>query len=210
MDLKGVSAHWGGMKATYLFMSAALTITMAVAACASSGEPLNPAPAATAETSAASTPAPQPSANEPQPAPEPTPVVNEPEYANYLDAPQTPGTWEFEDEPSEKLALFGINPRQPIFLIRCGDGQIALARATDRSQSETRAMSVTTETKTRQLQASPVPQRPDLLAARLDPSDPLLDAMAITRGRFAVGVEGERTLYLPAWAEVTRVIEDCR
>ena len=39
---------------------------------------------------------------------------------------------------------------------------------------------------------------------------PLLDAMAITRGRFAVEVEGEPGLYVPAWAEVTRVIEDCR
>ncbi len=44
----------------------------------------------------------------------------------------------------------------------------------------------------------------------LNPRDPLLDAMAITRGRFAVEVEGETPLYLPAWAEVTRVIEDCR
>ena len=40
--------------------------------------------------------------------------------------------------------------------------------------------------------------------------DPLLDAMAVTRGRFAVETEGMPTLYLPPWAEVTRVIEDCR
>ena len=44
----------------------------------------------------------------------------------------------------------------------------------------------------------------------LAPDDPLLDAMAITKGRFAVAAPGEPTLYLPAWAEVSRVIEDCR
>ncbi|MGE5953581.1 MAG: hypothetical protein ACM308_08200 [Qipengyuania vulgaris] len=42
------------------------------------------------------------------------------------------------------------------------------------------------------------------------PKSPLLDAMALTKGRFAVETPGLPTLYLPAWAEVTRVIEDCR
>ncbi|MEL6878174.1 MAG: hypothetical protein AAGL68_08770 [Pseudomonadota bacterium] len=49
-----------------------------------------------------------------------------------------------------------------------------------------------------------------LVAAELDANDPLLDAMAITKGRIAVETAGMPTLYLPAWAEVTRVIEDCR
>ncbi len=40
--------------------------------------------------------------------------------------------------------------------------------------------------------------------------DPLLDAMALSKGRFAVETQGMPTLYLPSWAEVTRVIEDCR
>ena len=46
--------------------------------------------------------------------------------------------------------------------------------------------------------------------AELNPRDPLLDAIALTRGRFAIEVPGQQPLYLPAWAEVTRVIEDCR
>jgi hypothetical protein len=40
--------------------------------------------------------------------------------------------------------------------------------------------------------------------------DPLLDAIALSKGRFAVEVEGETTLYLPTWAEVSRLVEDCR
>ena len=45
---------------------------------------------------------------------------------------------------------------------------------------------------------------------RRDLLDPLLDAMAVTRGRFAVETTGLSTLYLPPWAEVTRAIESCR
>lgn len=134
----------------------------------------------------------------------------EPQYDSYLDAPQSPGTWEYENEPHEKLALFGENPRQPVFLMRCSEGAIALARVTDAPQSEPRAMSVATETVTRRLEASPVPGREVILAARLEVNDPLLDAMAITKGRFAIEVEGLKSLYLPAWTEVSRVIEDCR
>ena len=40
--------------------------------------------------------------------------------------------------------------------------------------------------------------------------DPLLDAMAFSRGRFMLEMSGSQTLILPAWSEVGRVIEDCR
>ncbi|WP_159983748.1 hypothetical protein [Novosphingobium sp. 18050] len=40
--------------------------------------------------------------------------------------------------------------------------------------------------------------------------DKVLDAMAFSRGRFAISAPGESTLYIPSWAEVARVIEDCR
>lgn len=46
--------------------------------------------------------------------------------------------------------------------------------------------------------------------AALDPRDSLLDAIAFSRGRFLVEQAGAPTLVLPAWAEVGRVIEDCR
>jgi len=144
----------------------------------------------------------------------PAPVVREPVYENYLDAPQTPGTWKYFPESSETLAIFGEgntfdNVR---FIVRCEkkSRKIGLGRVVSTATELTRVMSVTTETTQRQLQAELVEARPPIFAAELDPGDPLFDAMAITKGRFAIGVEGERTLYLPAWAEVTRVIEDCR
>jgi len=41
-------------------------------------------------------------------------------------------------------------------------------------------------------------------------ADAALDQMAFSRGRFAIEVPGAAPLVVPAWAEVGRVIEDCR
>jgi hypothetical protein len=40
--------------------------------------------------------------------------------------------------------------------------------------------------------------------------DGALDQIAFSRGRFAVEAPGLASLIVPAWPEVTRVIEDCR
>jgi len=40
--------------------------------------------------------------------------------------------------------------------------------------------------------------------------DPLLDALATSRGRVGFSVGAEPALVVPAWAEAARVIEDCR
>ena len=71
-------------------------------------------------------------------------------------------------------------------------------------------MTLRTETQDRTLQARPGTGQAPLSVAVVAARDPLLDAIALTRGRFAVETPGQPTLYLPAWAEVTRVIEDCR
>ncbi|MGB3472531.1 MAG: hypothetical protein WBA51_17085 [Erythrobacter sp.] len=182
--------------------ASALTIIVAtLSACSAEVEPPAPTPA----------PTPAPVAARPV---APPPVVREPLYENYLDAPQTAGTWKYTPEPSETLATFGEagSLDSVTFIVRCDTrtGKIGLGRVVSSPTQGTRVMSVTTETTTRQLQAELVEARPPIFAAELDPRDPLFDAMAITKGRFAIGVEGESTLYLPAWAEVTRVIEDCR
>lgn len=184
------------MKATYLHAAGAVALTFGIAACVPQSEPPAPTPP----------PVQRPA---PTPTPTPAPVVQEPVYENYLDAPQTEGTWSYVDEPRESLGLFGIgNPVHP-FVIRCDKStrQIGLARRS--ASGGPRAMRIITETATRGFTANPV-EGYGMVAASLSPRDPLLDAMAITKGRFAVEVEGERTLYIPAWAEFTRVIEDCR
>ncbi len=39
--------------------------------------------------------------------------------------------------------------------------------------------------------------------------DPLLDALAFSRGRFGIAIAGIETS-VPTWPEITRVLEDCR
>lgn len=48
------------------------------------------------------------------------------------------------------------------------------------------------------------------LTVDLAPYDPLLDAIATSRGRIGFAVAGQAPIVVPAWAEPARVIEDCR
>lgn len=50
---------------------------------------------------------------------------------------------------------------------------------------------------------------PELVAVRAA-NDVVLDQIAYSRGRFALEAAGLPMLILPPWAEVARVIEDCR
>ena len=136
-------------------------------------------------------------------------VFEEAADLSWNDEPQTPGTWTYVNEPGESLGLFGDANPVHLFVLRCDkeSRQIGIARRGE-SQGEL-MMRVRTETAERLLNASEVPGY-GLVAANLPANDPLLDAMAITKGRFAIEVEGMEPLYIPAWAEVTRVIEDCR
>lgn len=86
--------------------------------------------------------------------------------------------------------------------------QIRLVRGTGGSGPT--PMRIRTETAQRLITANPDRSGRPMLVATLPAGDKLLDAMALSRGRFAVETGGVETLYLPAWAEVTRVIEDCR
>ena len=60
------------------------------------------------------------------------------------------------------------------------------------------------------LSAVPLDRLPPHVAITFAPTDPVLDAMAFSRGRFAVEVMGLPTVIAPSWPEVSRVIEDCR
>ena len=193
------------MKATYLFTAGALALSFAIAACVAGPDLPPPVIAPTSQA-----------VEEPPPTPTPAPVqaprpVQEPVYDNYLDAPQTPGTWGYADDPGETLASYGVGQAYS-FIIRCDKAtrEIGLARFTENASAAQRTMVISTETTQKALTAEPLTGTGRLVAASLNSRDPLLDAMAITKGRFAVKVSGERTLYLPAWTEVSRVIEDCR
>jgi hypothetical protein len=71
-------------------------------------------------------------------------------------------------------------------------------------------MTIVTGTMTRPANGEAVAGPPPFIALTISARDPLLDAMAFSRGRFVVETAGLPTLYVPSWPEVGRVVEDCR
>lgn len=130
---------------------------------------------------------------------------------NWADASQTPGDWRLALLPTGSTATYRAPDGSALFTLTCTlkDRSIALTRHTAPSAQPLLQglMQVHTQTRERVLTVN---GDDSAIGASLPASDPLFDAMAISRGRFAVEVEGSEPLYLPAWPEVTRVIEDCR
>ena len=145
----------------------------------------------------------------PAPAPVPAPAPAPP-ATNWMDAPASTGEWRYRDEGARSLALFGGVGAEAEFVMRCerANGTITLSRAGGGGAPV--AMRVRTETAERVLTARTDAGASPQVYAALPASDRLFDAMALSKGRFAVEVAGAPSLYLPSWAEVTRVIEDCR
>ncbi|WP_247711787.1 hypothetical protein [Qipengyuania qiaonensis] len=109
------------------------------------------------------------------------------------------------------VASFGIDARDPILGLRCDRQRriISIGRKADASREV--PIVIRTETATRQFSTHPAQGSVGpILSLDIPANDRFLDAIALTRGRFAVEAPGLSTLYLPAWGEVTRVIEDCR
>ena len=146
------------------------------------------------------TPSPSP---QPTTAPAPAPIAKE---ASWMDMARTPGDWTYAPNGAETRALYAAPDGTSLFAIVCtADKSMWLIRpATASAQA---LLKVRTETADRLLATE---ARSGSLMARLSPRDPLLDAMAISKGRFAIETPGMATLYVPSWAEATRVIEDCR
>lgn len=159
-------------------------------------------------------PAPEPTPPPPTPTPAPPPpsppTVTQPTYDNWMDAPATQGDWYFRTLDDGSQAMFGPGQSEARFALTCNRGArtITLTRAGNASGEV--AMRIRTETADRTIAAQSAGTGLSMIAATLPATDPLLAAMAFTKGRFAVQTQGLPTLYIPSWPEVTRVIEDCR
>jgi hypothetical protein len=128
-----------------------------------------------------------------------------------MDAPQTPGDWFYIPQKGASIAAFGPVARQPMFAMRCDSARRIISIGRTSASLVPQPMTIRTETATRTFTAQPAQGSVEhLVATSLPAGDPFLDAMAFSKGRFAVEVQGEPKLYLPSWPEVIRVIEDCR
>ncbi|MHC9419570.1 hypothetical protein ACYZX9_13350 [Sphingomonas citri] len=150
---------------------------------------------------------PPPPAPAPTPAPAPPPPAAPapaPLAAEWQDWPRTPGTWRYTRDAGGTVASFGTGATA-VATARCD--RAARTVTLTRVGGVAAPVTVRTSATTRTLPATAVAGGAGVVLAA---SDRLLDAMVFSRGRFTLEQPGSAPLVLPPWAELARVIEDCR
>lgn len=151
-------------------------------------------------------PAPAPA---PTPAPSPRPAAPAPVLSSdWRDWPLTTGSWSYRQDARGSIALFGRAGADAELTLRC-DRTRARIYLSRRGEGEG-TLSVSTTSTSRTLNATSAGGTPAYLAVEFGVRDPLLDAIGYSRGRFVVEGGGLPALVIPAWAEMLRVVEDCR
>jgi hypothetical protein len=132
----------------------------------------------------------------------PTPAVD------YSVALPIAGGWSYASAADGSEATFRDAGARPQLIVHCARAarQVTIAKP---ASGAAPFLYVWTTSLSRSLPSSfnPMTAR---LSATVGAWDPLLDALAFSLGRVAVTVSGQPPLVVPAWAEVARVIEDCR
>jgi hypothetical protein len=124
--------------------------------------------------------------------------------AAWADAALSPGRWTYQPaRGAGSRASFGPT-NAPSFQLACAAGRLL-----NLTRSGAAAGSLTIRT-TSTLRNLPGTRSAQGLSTQLPANDPLLDAIAFSRGRFAVEAPGVPALVIPAWPELARVVEDCR
>ncbi len=145
-------------------------------------------------------PVPQPPAPAPAPVPAPPPPSSD-----WRDWPAAAGNWTYRSDARGSVASFGLRTDAPEFTLRC-DGATRQIRLSRRGVT---AGAITLRTSTT-LRALTARAEGGEMVVTLAATDPILDAMGYSRGRFVVEMPPLAPLVVPTWAEVQRVVEDCR
>jgi hypothetical protein len=132
-----------------------------------------------------------------------TPVQSNLEYAEPI-----AGNWTYGTTNDGSEATFSNASGQPQLTIRCTRSvrHVAILKA---APSASPSLWVWTSSEKMSLQATYDTSSSSVIAD-LGAYDPLLDAIASSRGRIGFSSSGLETLVIPPWAEIARVIEDCR
>ena len=130
------------------------------------------------------------------------PLASNLEYVMPID-----GSWTYAAGGDGSQATFYNSSRQPQLTIQCtrSTRRIALLKPGAAAPS----MWVWTSSQKKSLPAS-YETASARVRAELPAFDPLLDAMAASRGRIGFSTSGLEALVVPPWSDVGRVIEDCR
>ncbi|MGE4429837.1 MAG: hypothetical protein AB7E05_03735 [Sphingobium sp.] len=170
-------------------------------------------------TNCVSAPAPAPTP-EPRPAPPVTPTPPAPVAKDWREWPVARGDWSYRAIEGGTLAAFGEAGRTAELAIRCelATRRLSFARVTAAQTRPGDQMTVHTSFGAFQWPVSDIPtissreqgSTATFAVAVRASNDSSLDKIAFSRGRFAIEAPGAPPLSVPGWAEVSRVIEDCR
>lgn len=152
-------------------------------------------------------PALAPAPVQPAPRPAPAPAPPPPQQLEWQDLPLTPGDWIYEEQAGSPQARFGSGGAS--FILRCNRQarQVHLLRP---GVTTGNTMVVHTSETIRSLPISISRDGAATPYSAVGAEDALLDAIALSRGRFSIEVPGLPMLVIPSWAEPTRLIEECR
>jgi hypothetical protein len=127
---------------------------------------------------------------------------------DFSTARAAPGSWGYQAVPGGSTARFVDSTGTARLVLQCTKAtrRVSISRTTTASAP---SIFVWTSSASRSL---PVRFEPNAMrvTTELAANDPLLDAIAFSRGRVAVTMTGLETLVVPAWPEAARTVEDCR
>ena len=143
-----------------------------------------------------------------KPAPLPTrPAIQQP-TGHWTDWALAAGGWVYRRDERGSIALYGTPGADALVTLRCDKtrARLFLSRASDVGGT----MTVRTSSTSKPLMVQPTGGKPAYAASEIGVSDPILDAMAFSRGRIALELNGAPNIAIPVWSEIGRVVEDCR
>jgi hypothetical protein len=132
--------------------------------------------------------------------------------ATWQDWPTTSGDWAYRRDDRGSVALFGVSGADADFLIRCDRAarKIFVSRKGQFEDGDSGRMTLRATTGLQTYAVANSGATPPYISSEIATSDPHLDAISFSRGKFLVSVKGGNDLVIPSWAEVGRVVEDCR
>ena len=142
-----------------------------------------------------------PQTTQPQPV---RPALVQPS-GSWIDWPITPGDWVYRQDARGSIALFGQAGADALVTLRCDRqrGRIYLARSSSQQGAN---FNLRSSARLKQLTARTTAGTKPYVAAEIMPNDPIMDALAYSRGRIALETTGELSLALPVWSEIGRIV----
>ncbi len=118
------------------------------------------------------------------------------------------GSWSYRAITGGSEAVFTDLAGATRLLLRCTRAQRTVSIVRSEVPAAAASLSLWTSSISRSVPSRYLSTRE--LVADLTAADPLLDSIALSRGRFATGAAGVPMVAVPAAPEAIRVIEDCR